>query len=218
MQFSLLGFPTRVTGSFLLTIGFIGFISFPEQIDRIILFAAVATVAVLIHELGHAFAAKSQGTTAPPQISLEGFAGLTRYRLQTPPGRLQSIFISFAGPLAGIVLGLIVVGLDQAGVFGGSLLARDFVRVSIFTTFIWSAFNLLPIVPLDGGHIMTDLLPGEVHERQRLAAMVSIFIAVVVGAVLWWQLRLLFAPIILGLMAWQNYQTLAKSKRPAVPR
>ena len=81
MQFSLLGFPTRVTGSFLLTIGFIGFISFPEQIDRIILFAAVATVAVLIHELGHAFAAKSQGTTAPPQISLEGFAGLTRYRL-----------------------------------------------------------------------------------------------------------------------------------------
>ena len=115
MSFRLLGFPTTVNGSFLITVAVIGFLSFPEQIDRIVLFTAIAAVAVLIHELGHAFAATSQGTVGSPTISLEGMAGFTRYRLAEAPGRLSSIFISVAGPIAGALPGVILLGVLWAG-------------------------------------------------------------------------------------------------------
>lgn len=208
MDFKLFGFPISIQGSFVLTIGFIGFISFNDQIDRIIAFVVIGVLAVLIHEFGHAFAARSQGTTGTPEISLAGMAGLTRYRLEEAPGRLQSIFISFAGPLTGIVLGAIILGVRLSGVVEETPFISDLFLIGLFTTFGWSAFNLVPIVPLDGGHIMTDILPGNPMERRRRAAWVSIAIAAILAPVLWFVTNLLFAPLILGFMAWQNYTSL----------
>jgi len=196
----------------MLTVAFIGYLSFPNAIDRVILFAAIAAVAVLVHELGHAFAATSQGTVGPPQISLEGMAGFTRYRLAEAPGRLASIFISVAGPLAGALPGVVLLALDFAGVFDGQgPLVDDAIRIGLFTTFGWSAFNLLPIVPLDGGHIMTDLIPGDLIVRRRRAAAISIVFAIIIAAALWFQFRALFAILILGMMAWQNFNILKAS-------
>lgn len=208
MDFKLFGFPISIQGSFVLTIGFIGFISFNDQIDRIIAFVVIGVLAVLIHEFGHAFAARSQGTIGTPEISLAGMAGLTRYRLEEAPGRLQSIFISFAGPLTGIVLGAIILGVRLSGVVEETPFISDLFLIGLFTTFGWSAFNLVPIVPLDGGHIMTDILPGNPMERRRRAAWVSIAIAAILAPVLWFVTNLLFAPLILGFMAWQNYTSL----------
>ena len=212
MSFRLFGFPTTINGSFLMTVAVIGYLSFGQQIDRIVLFTAIAAVAVLIHELGHAFAATSQGTVGSPIISLEGMAGFTRFRLAEAPGRLASIFISVAGPIAGALPGVVLLALLWGGVFDSlSPIAEDALNIGLFTTFGWSAFNLLPIVPLDGGHIMTDLIPGDVRVRRRRAAMVSIVFAVIIGAALWFQFRLLFAPLILGMMAWQNFSSLSRS-------
>jgi len=212
VTFNLFGFPTTINGSFLLTVGFLGFLSFQEQLDRILLFVVIAVVAVLVHELGHAFAAKSQGASAGPVISLEQMAGFTRYRLREEPGRLASIFISFAGPLAGILLGVLIVVLARTGVIdtASNALIDDAVRIGLFTTFGWSAFNLLPIVPLDGGHILTDLLPGDPVVRLRRAAYVSIVIAVVVGGFLFLRFDALFAAAILGMMAFQNVQLITR--------
>lgn len=212
MSFRLFGFPTTINTSFLMTIGFIGFLSFQDRLELIVLFVAIAVVAVLIHELGHAFAAKSQGTVGDPNISLEGMAGFTRYRLQAPPGRIQSIFISVAGPLAGALPGVILLIVWQAGLLDGQgNLVENALNIGLFTTFGWSAFNLLPIVPLDGGHIMTDLIPGEVASRRRTAAMISIVFAIIIGAALWFRFGLLFAPLILGMMAWQNFSSLQRA-------
>lgn len=208
MEFRMMGFPVSIQGSFLLTIAFLGYISYGEQIDRIVAFTAIAVVAVLIHEFGHAFAARSQGTVGTPSISLAGMAGLTRYRLEKVPSRAQSIFISFAGPLTGIVLGAIILAVRLAGIVEEDQLIRDLFVIGLFTTFGWSAFNLVPIVPLDGGHIMTDLLPGNPLERRKRAAWVSIAFAVILAPVLWFSLKLLFAPIILAGMAFQNYSSL----------
>ncbi len=215
MNVRLLGFPVNIEGSFLITLGFLGFLSFENQIDRIVAFVAIAVIAVLIHEFGHAFAAKSQGTVGTPTISLAGMAGLTRYRLEKAPTRAKSIFISFAGPLTGIVLGAIILGVRQAGVIEETVFIRDLFRIGLFTTFGWSAFNLVPIVPLDGGHIMTDILPGDRLERRRRAAWVSIAVAAILAPILWFTLGLLFAPIILAGMAFQNYSSL--KNLPAVP-
>ncbi len=217
MDFRMLGFPVSIQGSFVLTIAFLGYISFNDQFDRIAAFTAIAVVAVLIHEFGHAFAARSQGTAGTPSITLAGMAGLTRYRLNELPSRGQSIFISFAGPLTGIVLGAVILGVRQAGVVTETAFIGDLFRIGLFTTFGWSAFNLVPIVPLDGGHIMTDLLPGDRLERRKRAAWVSIAIAVVLAPALWYFTGLLFAPIILAGMAFQNYSSLKDLERVPHP-
>ncbi len=211
MNFQMFGFPITIKGSFLGVIAMLGFVSFQDRLDLIAAFVVIAVVSVLIHEFGHAFAARSQGTQGAPTISLEGMAGFTRYRLAAAPSRMQSIFISFAGPLAGIVLGLVILGVFWSGVVTRSEFNDRLFDIGFFTTFGWSAFNLLPIVPLDGGHIMTDMIPGSVRERGRRAAIVSIAIAVIVGGLLYWQLGLLFAPLILGGMAFQNFQMLQAS-------
>lgn len=213
MSFRMFGFPITINLSFLGVLAMLGYVSFQNRIDLIVAFVAIGVVSVLIHEFGHAFAAKSQGTQEGPIISLEGMAGFTRYRLQSPPSRGQSIFISFAGPLAGIILGLISFGVSQSGIVEATSFNQTLFRISYFTTFVWSAFNLLPIVPLDGGHIMTEVLPGSSLVRRRRAAMVSIGVAIVVGGLLYLQWRLLFAPIILGGMAYQNFQILQRSRQ-----
>ncbi len=215
MDFQLFGFPVTIQGSFVMTLGFIGFISFGEQFDLIAAFVGIAVLAVLIHEFGHAFAARSQGTVGTPMISLAGMAGLTRYRLTKAPSRGQSIFISFAGPLTGIVLGFAILAIRSFAPVDETQFVRSLYWIGLFTTFGWSAFNLIPIVPLDGGHIMTDLLPGNTLERRRRAAWVSIAVAAILAPVLWFTMKLLFAPIILAAMAFQNWSSL--KNLPSVP-
>ena len=198
-----------------MTLGFLGFISFEDRVDLIAAFVVIAVVSVLIHEFGHAFAARSQGTVGTPVISLTGMAGLTRYRLAKTPSRVQSIFISFAGPLTGIVLGFGILALRSIEPVEETVFVENLYWIGLFTTFGWSAFNLVPIVPLDGGHIMTDLLPGNSLERRRRAAWVSIAVAAILAPVLWFSLKLLFAPIILAAMAFQNWSSL--KNLPSVP-
>lgn len=214
MSFRLFGFPITIHGSFLAVIAILGYTSFPQELDRVAAFVVIALIAIVVHELGHAFAARSQGTFGTPAISLEGMAGLTRYRLQAQPSRSQSIFISFAGPLAGILLGVVVLVLAQSDVLERTPLIDDLFLIGLFTTFGWSAFNLLPIVPLDGGHIMTDLIPGSIPVRRRRAAMVSVVFALAAAVALWFTLGSLFAPLILAMMAYQNFSSITRA-RPA---
>jgi len=213
MTFRMFGFPITIELSFIGVIAVLGVLQFNNRIDLIIAFVAIAVVAVLVHEFGHAFAARSQGTQGAPTISLEGMAGFTRYRLQKPPSRAQQIFISVAGPLAGIMLGLLLLGLRLSETVELTNFNHNLFNIGFFTTFGWSAFNLLPIVPLDGGHIMTDLIPGSRAVRSRRAAMVSIVFAIGVAAYLYIQWRALFASFILAGMAYQNFQILQRTPK-----
>ncbi len=217
MAFRLLGFPVRIEWSFLLVVGLLGYSSSSTpQLDRTVAFVVIAVVAVLIHELGHALAARSQGAVGVPSISLVGMAGLTRYRLASTPGRLRSIFISVAGPAAGVLAGIVVLVVRRADLIEETVFVDYAFDIALFTTFGWSAFNLLPIVPLDGGHIMTDLLPGDPMVRRRRAAVVSIVVAAAAGIWLFYEFRLLFGPLILGFIAMSNVSVLRGSRRADV--
>lgn len=211
ISFQLFGFPVSISMSFLAIVGIIGYSSFPNDLQLTLAFLAIAVIAVLVHELGHAFAARSQGTESVPTISLAGMAGLTRYRPSAQPSRVQSIFVSFAGPLAGICLGVLLYLFRLADVVDRTDFVDNLYLIGFFTTFGWSAFNLLPVVPLDGGHIMTDMLPGDAHTRQRRAAMVSIGIAAVVGFLLWTQ-GIIFGAVLVALLAFQNITILNSSR------
>jgi Zn-dependent protease len=167
-----LGFPVHLDLSFVLIMGVLGYRPGISLRD-LILWLLITPVAVLVHELGHAVTARAAG--ASPQIALAGFGGVTTYVPPGPLSRLRSLGISLAGPAVGLVIGFALLALWYG--VGDGLEPGSWQRVAlgmgIWTCLGWSVFNLLPIVPLDGGQAMRELLPGAPEVRARRAAMVS---------------------------------------------
>jgi len=176
LRFTLFGFPTQIDPSFLLIVALIGFDGNAAHVG---IWVGLALVSVLGHEFGHALAARRLGATA--SITLAGLGGLTASRRAEPLRRGESAFLSAAGPAAGILLGLpVLVALHATG-WQGWTTGGYVLRTAAFTTLGWSALNLLPILPLDGGHLLELALPGEAAVRRATAARVSIAIAAVAG-------------------------------------
>jgi Zn-dependent protease len=202
LRFRLFGFPTRIDPSFLLIVALLGF---DGTMSHLAIWVAVAVVSVLGHELGHAIAARGLGAEA--SIALQGLGGLTRSYRPKPFSRGESALLTFAGPLAGILLGLPVLFAIGALDWPSWTLGGFALRTAAFTTLGWSAFNLLPVMPLDGGHLLETVLPGGPAARQRLAAKVSVAIAAA-GGLLAYKAGLTYVGLLAVLFAAQNLATL----------
>lgn len=224
MRFPLFGFPVRIDPTFFLAAVLIG-IGSPNATPAIAaLWTVIVLVSVLVHELGHAFAARALG--ARPTIDLYLFGGVTAFVPPRQLRRVESIAITLAGPLAGFALGGFV--LSVAGAFGvsdpslriyrDSSVAEQAVSISIYVNLLWGLVNLLPILPLDGGNIVRNLLPGSEEQRSRIAAVASAVLAV--GLVIWlWRndyRGLILLPVFLAVVNLQA--VVAERRQPAIER
>jgi Zn-dependent protease len=113
-------------------------------------FAIFLAVFTLIHELGHAFAARNTGAKA--QIALDFMAGYAAYTPVRELTRGERALISVAGPGVQIIIG----GIAYVAVRGGFAAPEsgNAVQLAVF----WAgpaigALNLLPVLPFDGGHL-----------------------------------------------------------------
>jgi Zn-dependent protease len=98
--------------------------------------------------------------------------------------RRDDILVSIAGPISNlltglfftilvIVLQLLVPEFEDNG-FWYFILKMCFAGISL--NVILAIFNLIPIPPLDGSHILASLLPPEAAERFRSVGFFGIFI------------------------------------------
>ncbi len=208
VQFQLFGFPVRVQASFFLVVLLLGL--FPgATLATVVIWTGVAAVSILWHELGHAFAARRLGSK--PTIDLYSFGGLTHWQPRADATRWHLISVALAGPFAGVVLGGIVGlgALAAGGVGDGNL--RFFVLVMLWINLGWGMVNLLPVLPLDGGHVLAELLPGTREQRWRRAAIVSVVTGVVAGIILI-AIGYFFAAIVFG---WAVMTNVAAIRAPA---
>lgn len=177
--FRLFGFPVTVDPFFFVLVLFIGArLSLPQ----LLMLAGIVFVSVLWHELGHAFAAKRLG--AEPTITLHGMGGLTFWRPPRNPTRSQMISVAVAGPFAGMLLGIAVWGASGMFAVESGSDVEFLVRAMLWVNLGWGMLNLVPMLPLDGGAIMAELLPGDRDERHRRAALVSIVIGAIAAVIL----------------------------------
>jgi Zn-dependent protease len=176
-RFQVFGFPVTIDISFVVIIAILGWVP-GGTLQDFVVWLVMVPVAVLVHELGHAFVARTTG--ASPSIHLAGLGGLTTYVPPHPLSRARNIAISIAGPAVGIVIGVVLLAYGR-GIGVHSDLEQSIVNTAIFTTLGWSILNLLPILPLDGGQTMRELLPGSPAKRATRAAVVSVVVAVPAG-------------------------------------
>ena len=173
---------------------------------QILAWILVVFVSVLGHELGHAVVGKLYG--GRPEIRLEAFGGVTFPQLQTRPGPAKQFILSFAGPIAGLLVGAAAYALARIFPPHASSIAAWVIESIVNVSILWSAFNLLPILPLDGGQMMLAVVEG-IRRRQSvaLASWISLVAVVAVASIL----TILRGPmplvlVWLGLFALQNYQ------------
>jgi len=177
LNFSLLGIPVRIHPFFWLVSVLLG--PYKSGLAQVVNWVLAVFVAILVHELGHAMVMRAYGFR--PWITLYGLGGLASYdygeayRRRGSP-TLRQIFISAAGPGAGFLLAVLLVGslllaghtiLYAVGApYGLSLGTPDlilrpqvteFINNLLFICIAWGLLNLLPIYPLDGGQISREV-------------------------------------------------------------
>ncbi len=115
-------------------------------------FALGFVVLLFVHELGHALEAKRQGlpVSAPIFIPFLGAAILLK---ENPQNAWKEAQIALAGPILG--------SLGAAAVWWyGEATDNNLLIALAFTGFFLNLFNLLPVVPLDGGRAVAALHPA----------------------------------------------------------
>jgi stage IV sporulation protein FB len=142
-------------------------------------FAEIITLftIVLWHELGHVIAALRFGWTVK-EVKLLPFGGVVEVEEAGALPVREEVWVAVAGPVQNIILAGIAYGLAQIGWIDTGW-SDDFVRINVLI----GLFNLLPVLPLDGGRILQALISLQVpfHKTLMWSAKISlVFSAVVV--------------------------------------
>ncbi len=203
------GIPVKIEASFLLVL----VMAMGRSADLLLIleWGVVVFISILIHELGHAIAGRAFGLI--PDIKLYAMGGLTSWadgRKEITPA--QSILISLAGPLSGLLLGGLVFLLQPAFLMNTDLMHIAYTDL-LWVNIGWSLFNLLPVLPLDGGHVIESLEEWFRRKRENLVAtMISLAVAIIVF--IWaFSVRYSWIAFLTGWFAWLNASTLLQRFR-----
>ena len=148
------GIQLRIHVTFVLLIAWLAFGSASAAIFILLLF-----LCVVLHEFGHALAAKAYGINTP-DITLLPIGGVARLE-RIPEEPKQELAIAAAGPAVTAIIALslfIVIAARGAMAFQTPIEGDDLV-LNLFKINVWLLlFNLIPAFPMDGGRVLRALL------------------------------------------------------------
>jgi len=207
---SLFGIPVYLHWTFLLLLGFValaqGFAagSLAAAVGGLVFVTAIFGCVVL-HEFGHALAARRFGI-GTRDVTLLPIGGVARLE-RMPRDPRQELWVALAGPAVNVAIaGLLGIWLALSGsaaaaglsLSGGALTGR-LLAVNLALVL----FNLLPAFPMDGGRVLRALLARRTSyvEATATAARIGQGMAVVFGIVgLFWNPML----VVIALFVWSG--------------
>ncbi|MEM7384895.1 MAG: site-2 protease family protein, partial [Verrucomicrobiota bacterium] len=168
-------------------------------------FVLIAFLSLLFHDLGHALMGRRLGGS-DPNIELRLFGGVTQFtgkRLRSAD-RIKTIA---AGPIVGfLIAGMAGLVILISGLLSGLPTAvSHVVEVIFWVNIVWSTLNLLPIIPLDGGMMLADLLgPGsETLVRIVSYATIGFLFLLALFRLDWFAICIL---VLLGVNQWRQVE------------
>ncbi len=126
-----------------------------------ITFVVAIFACVVLHELGHAVAARRYGI-ATPRITLLPIGGVAELE-RMPEKPSEEIVVALAGPMVNVVIAAVLFLILGARVDTGTLTAMEdpaggFVARLAAVNVVLVLFNLIPAFPMDGGRVLRALL------------------------------------------------------------
>jgi Zn-dependent protease len=115
------------------------------------LFSVGFVLLLLLHELGHVFQLRREGIEASAPMFIP-FLGAVIAAKSMGDDAAAEARVGLAGPILGSIATLVPLGIWLAT-------GSDFWQALAFVGFFLNLFNLLPILPLDGGRAMAALSP-----------------------------------------------------------
>ncbi|MFZ9628789.1 MAG: metalloprotease [Ilumatobacteraceae bacterium] len=162
--FHIAGFPVHVRPGFLVFMALVVLLNGDSPSFGLWL-AGLMAAFTLLHELGHALAARAADCRA--EISLDFLAGYAAFVPSRPLRPWERAAISLAGPAVQIVAGLVVfvaVGGDLGWPLRSDTAAQ---YAAVWAGPVIGVFNLAPILPFDGGHVLQVVVERFAPARAR---------------------------------------------------
>jgi Zn-dependent protease len=153
-------------------------------------FAVGFVLLLFVHELGHVIQLRREGISASAPMFIP-FLGAAVAMKEMPKDAAAEARVGLAGPVLGSLAALVPLGIHELA--GGG----DFWAALAFTGFLLNLFNLLPVLPLDGGRAMAALSPW---------MWIVGFAALVVLTVLYPNPILLLVILLGGIETWRRWQ------------
>ena len=115
-------------------------------------FAVGIVLLILVHEMGHVIELRRQGVPASAPLFIP-FLGAFVNMKGRPRSAYQEALSGLAGPLVGTAASVVVA-------FWANATGSGFLMALAFFGFFVNLFNLLPVLPLDGGRAAAALHPA----------------------------------------------------------
>jgi len=182
------------------------------------------TVSIIIHELGHALTAKYFGSN--PEITLHSMGGLTSHN--RVPTRAKDMMIIAAGPGAGFLfIGILFLIMMATGTDLSTKTSVPWVswqpfdvvfteKLFFYMAYInigWGLINLFPVLPLDGGLLMQNVLESFLGQRAiGLTLALSTMFAASTAAYFYYHMQSIFMLLVFGYLALMSGQEWFKQR------
>ena len=160
-------------------------------------FAVGFVVLLLVHEMGHVIALRREGIKASAPMFIP-FLGAVVAAKSLGRNALAEARVGLAGPVLGSL------GALSAALIGVAT-GHEFWYALAFTGFFLNLFNLLPVVPLDGGRAIAAMAPW---------MWFAGFAGLIAVAFIWPNPIMILILVIGGLETWRRWK-LRKSGDPA---
>ena len=138
----------------------------------------IILVSVLFHEFGHALTAVAFGQKA--RIELAAFGGFT-YREGPKLSLPKEFLVVLNGPITGFILFVASYLLQHFVVIENETL-NFAVRFTMIANLFWTIINLIPVLPLDGGHLLSIILEAIFGFKGiKMAIVIGLVISVIIS-------------------------------------